>query len=101
MNFQELNPQDFKAKLEQTNNAILIDVREAYEFEDNNIGGTNIPMGEILSRTAEFDHAETILLCCKSGKRSKTAAYHLSSRLTSKAFISLAGGIEAYQTVNG
>jgi len=100
MNFQELKPEDFKTELERSNNAILIDVREAYEFEDNNIGGTNIPMGEILSRVSEFDQSEPIMLCCKSGKRSKTVAYHLSSQLPTKTIISLEGGVEAYKTLN-
>lgn len=101
MNFLELPPIDFKQELEQNKNAMLIDVREAYEYEDLNIGGSNIPMGEILDKIENLQGSETILLCCKTGKRSKTVAYHLSNHLPSKKIISLEGGIEAYGNLNG
>lgn len=52
---------------------ILIDVRESYEFEENNIGGINIPLYELNSRLDEISAHKTIVFCCSMGKRSKIA----------------------------
>lgn len=95
MNFIEIDPEDFKVK-QATSDIYLIDVRESYEFEDTNIGGVNIPMGEILSRTDELENKTEICLCCASGKRSKTVAYHLALTLENTRIYSLNGGITNY-----
>jgi rhodanese-related sulfurtransferase len=95
MNFKEISIADFKVRQGQPN-LFLIDVREEYEFEDVNIGGTNIPMSEILSRTAEFDNQPEIYLFCASGKRSKTVAYHLSQTLENITIYSVCGGAKEY-----
>ncbi|MOA12033.1 putative adenylyltransferase/sulfurtransferase MoeZ [compost metagenome] len=51
----------------------LIDVRETYEFEENNIGGINIPLYELNNRLDEISLHKGIVFCCSSGKRSKIA----------------------------
>lgn len=95
MNFKEINAEEFKAK-KANSNFFLIDVREDYEFEEANIGGVNIPMGEILSRASELESKTEICLCCASGKRSKTVAYHLALSLENTKIYSLCGGINDY-----
>lgn len=52
---------------------LLIDVRETYEFEESNIGGTNIPLYELKERLHELDTYQRIVFCCEFGKRSKIA----------------------------
>ena len=95
MSFKEIPATAFNRGLEVAPNAILIDVREDYEYEDQNIGGVNIPMAEVLSRSDEFLNFDEIYLCCKSGKRSKTVAYHLSQLLKDAKVYSLNGGLDA------
>lgn len=95
MKYIEISITDFKVK-QKDQNFFLIDVREEYEYEDFNIGGINIPMQEILSRTAEFDNQTKIILFCSSGKRSKTVAYHLSKTLENTTFYTLRGGLKEY-----
>ena len=50
---KEITPQELKAMKEGNETFQLIDVREAYEAEICSIGGTLIPMGEVISRLAE------------------------------------------------
>ncbi len=95
MSFKEINKNEFDLLITKED-CLLIDVREAYEHEDHNLGGVNIPMGEILSRTNEFLETKTMCLYCQSGKRSKTAAFHLTQLLPSCEISSLQGGMKAY-----
>lgn len=97
MNYFELVPLDFKNQMNVDENAVLIDVREEYEYEDENIGGINIPMGEVLSRVNDLKDSASIYLCCRSGKRSRAIALHLSKHVAPVKVYSLAGGIEAYK----
>lgn len=53
--------------------AFLLDVREPFEFELDNIGGHNIPLGELKERLQELPQDRTIVTICQSGKRSQTA----------------------------
>ena len=96
MNFEELETEVFKAAVESKKDIFLLDVREEYEFEDDNIGGTNIPMGEVLSKVDEFKAYDHIYVICKSGKRSQAIGYHLSKALNNSTIYSCCGGIQAY-----
>jgi adenylyltransferase/sulfurtransferase len=52
----------------------LIDVREDYEFEADNFGGTNIPLSEVPDFLATFPVDKTVVFYCQSGIRSRQAA---------------------------
>ena len=99
MKFIELEANTFKAYIKHDKSAFILDVREEYEFEDSNIGGANIPMGEVLSHIEELKEKANIYLICKSGKRSRAVAYHLSKKLKNCNIYSCLGGIEAYTAV--
>lgn len=96
MKYIELLATEFKPHFEQNSNAILIDVREEYEHEDLNIGGENIPMGEVLSKISQLEGFSNIYFYCKSGKRSKAIAYNLCKTLDHCTIYSCKGGIQAY-----
>lgn len=57
----------------------LIDVREAYEYEEYNIGGTNIPLYELSAHLPALLDQDKIVLCCTTGARSKIAARLLAN----------------------
>ena len=101
MNYVELEAIDFKNQLERDTQSLLVDVREEYEHEDDNIGGTNIPMGDVLSRINDLNTNATIYIYCKSGNRSKAIAYHLAQHVAPTKVYTLMGGIEAYKQLNG
>lgn len=57
---------------------LLIDVREPSEFEEGTLpGALNVPLGELPNRMAELDRARRVVLLCRSGNRSGTAAHQL------------------------
>ena len=64
-----LTIEQFKSK-QKEQNCLLVDVREEYEFEDENIGGLNIPLAEVLTELEKIQSSPTIIFLCRSGKRS-------------------------------
>jgi molybdopterin/thiamine biosynthesis adenylyltransferase/rhodanese-related sulfurtransferase len=74
----------------------LIDVREPFEYELINIGGTNIPLDEILNNVESLKKEIPVVLHCKSGQRSLEAA----RRLNEKGFnnvSNMTGGLIAWK----
>ena len=59
-------------------NYILIDVREIDEYNEGHIpGAVNIPVGSITTVDYSFD--KTLIVYCRSGSRSNTAAIKLKN----------------------
>jgi rhodanese-related sulfurtransferase len=54
--------------------AVLVDVRETWEFEEFNEGGINIPLAEIREKRDWLTPYQTIIVICTNGVRSKVAA---------------------------
>lgn len=60
--------------LTQSADAVLVDVRESWEFEEFNEGGINIPLAEIREKRPLVAPYQTIVVICTNGVRSKVAA---------------------------
>jgi len=72
---EEMFYDELESKLEtETNDLYLIDVRENYEFEEDFIGGLNIPLADIPENIMSFPSDKTIVFYCTTGKRSRIAA---------------------------
>ena len=88
-----ISPEAGKAKVKQ--GALLVDVREAEEFNAGHIAGAlNVPLEQIETRLAEFgaDKSKEIVLYCRSGRRSGLAKSALESHGYKNVFN--AGGYE-------
>tara|TARA_B100000809_G_scaffold207410_1_gene209727 strand:+ start:129 stop:428 length:300 start_codon:yes stop_codon:yes gene_type:complete len=85
-----------KAKINNNDNIQIIDIREDYEFEDNNIGGTNIPMDTILSSLDQIDTSKQVIICCRTGKRSAAMIHTIERKLNLENIYSLKGGVFGY-----
>ena len=77
----------------------LIDVREPHEYEEFNLGGKLVPLGQI--QTMQIDELEDlkeeeVILHCRSGQRSMMACLFLET-LGFKHTKNLAGGVLAWQ----
>jgi rhodanese-related sulfurtransferase len=57
----------------------LIDVREVWEHMAFNIGGGNIPLGEIITRKKEIDNELPVVIYCEKGIRSAIAIQRLEA----------------------
>jgi rhodanese-related sulfurtransferase len=77
----DITIEELKERMDKGENLNLIDVREAYEFDEFNIGATLIPLGELPDRLEEIEawKDQEILIHCRSGARSGRAKEYLTS----------------------
>jgi len=79
--WQRLNAVEFDEAIEEIEDAYLLDTRTQAEWENDGhiVNATLIPHNEIDARASELpeDKDTTILLYCRSGNRSQTAAQTL------------------------
>ena len=75
---------------------LLIDVRESYEYDENNIGGVNIPLDEVLGRWKEIPSDKKVVMCCHTGKRSSAMAHTLGRKFDLNNIYTLDGGLSNY-----
>lgn len=66
----------------KSKNSIIVDVRTAQEYSQAHIkGAINVPLNVIANEAAKFESkGKTVITCCKSGARSRSAADVLSSK---------------------
>jgi rhodanese-related sulfurtransferase len=76
-------------------NALLIDVRDEWEFEEFNLGGLNVPLNDIRARKTEFVPHDPLLVVCTNGVRSRIAAkdFLRQPELKNKTIYHLHGGL--------
>ncbi len=74
----------------------LIDVREVFEFEEANMGGELIPLGELPNRIAEVRTDKKVVIHCKMGGRSANAIAFLEQSKGLTNLYNLDGGILAW-----
>jgi sulfur-carrier protein adenylyltransferase/sulfurtransferase len=95
-----ISPEALKERLGNNQPVYLIDVREAAEYHEWNIGGINIPLQAFLNQTSfDFSTTDDIVLYCQKGIRSKQAVDYLSSIGFQNA-LSLQGGIDLWQKIS-
>ena len=74
----------------------LVDVREEYEYDTCNLGGTLIPMGEIMDHIDKISKEKKVVVHCRSGKRSASIINLLESQHGYNNLYNLTGGILAW-----
>lgn len=79
--YQQISQQEAKEMMD-SQEVILLDVREQEEYDQGHIpGAVLLPVGTISEETAAAaipDQEDTVLVYCRSGNRSKTAAAALA-----------------------
>lgn len=93
---KEITVQELKKLIDEKANFQLIDVREQHEYDEVNLNGVLIPMGEALERANEIAKDKQVVVHCRSGKRSATVINALESQLGLTNLYNLKGGILAY-----
>lgn len=90
--------QELKQKLAAGEKLLLLDVREPWEYEEFNLGGQLMPLGELMNRFWELeDHKnDEIVVHCRSGSRSGMAQAVLQANGFSNVR-NLTGGVMAWQ----
>lgn len=95
---KEITPEELHKLIQNKEDFQLIDVREPYEYEAQNIGGELIPLQTIPSNVDIIDRNKKVIMHCKSGARSTQAILELQSKFNFTNLYNLKGGIEAYRT---
>lgn len=93
---KEITVQELKQLIDEKKDFQLIDVREQYEYDEANINGKLIPMGEIMEHVNEIAKDKQVVVHCRSGKRSATVINALESQFGFTNLYNLKGGILAY-----
>jgi rhodanese-related sulfurtransferase len=94
----DISAAEFSTHYQDPDRFIIIDVREELEFQTFNIGGHNIPLGQLLTEIEELDYNkdQEIVVICQRGLRSATATKILLQRGFKQAR-NLAGGLLGLQ----
>ena len=89
---------ELKERQENQEPLNIIDVRETWEYEEDNIGAKLIPLGELPNRLQEIEELKEkeLIVHCRSGARSARAQKFLRSHGFHKVR-NLEGGILAYR----
>ncbi len=74
----------------------LIDVREPYEYEAANLNGELIPLATIPDNISKIEKEKTVIIHCRSGKRSASAIDFLQKNHGFTNLLNLQGGIIAW-----
>ena len=89
-------PHELKQMMDTRKDFILLDVREAWEYQIGRIAGAvSIPLGELPQRFTELTPGEDIIVYCHRGMRSLDAAC-LLQQLGFKSVLSVVGGIDRW-----
>jgi adenylyltransferase/sulfurtransferase len=91
----QMTVQELKVRRDRGDDLFVLDVREPYEYQIANIGGTLIPQNEVPQRLAEIDRNREIVVQCRSGGRSQRIAEFLAQQGYANVK-NLAGGILAW-----
>ena len=91
----QITVKEFKARRNQGEDIFLLDVREPYEYQIAQIGGTLIPQNDVPNRLAEIPRDREIVVHCRSGARSQRIA-ELLKQSGYTDVVNLAGGILAW-----
>lgn len=97
----DITVEELKQRIESGEKINLIDVREDYEYDADNIGGQLIPLGDLPHRLGEIEHLkdEEVLVHCRSGKRSETAQRYMQSQGFTNVR-NVIGGLLAYNELD-
>lgn len=103
LTIQEISPQDLKARLDQGDNLIVVDMRQAWEYESGHIpGAIHIFINEIPSRLSELPKDTDIVFQCWHGNTSLDASgFLIENGWPAERVASLRGGIAGWVQTHG
>ncbi len=93
---KEISVSKLKEMIDKKEDFQLIDVREEHEFDICNLNGELIPMGEVMDHVEKISKDKTVVVHCRSGKRSATVINALEQQHGYTNLYNLQGGILAW-----
>lgn len=74
--YSDISLDEFE-QLRQQPNALVVDVRDEWEFDEFNLGGLNLPLPDIRARKTELINYDPLIVVCSNGTRSRIAVKDL------------------------
>lgn len=96
----DITAEELKERINKGENIHLIDVREQWEYDEFNMGGKLIPLGDLQGKIDDLEDLknEEVIVHCRSGARSAAAkAFMIQNGFTNVR--NLVGGALAYQAL--
>lgn len=101
LGYKSLTPSD-AVRLMNSENAVLLDVRDESEFRSGHIlNAKHVPVALLESKLNELDvdRERPLIVYCRTGQRSAKAGFTLNKQGFKKVY-NLGGGILAWQSAN-
>jgi rhodanese-related sulfurtransferase len=97
---EDITVNELKERLDQGEKFHFIDVREEWEYEEDNLGADNIPLGELAHQLSQLEKIkdEEIVIHCRSGARSGNAKKFMEMNGFSQVR-NVLGGILAFRAL--
>ena len=97
---EDITVSELKERLDQGEKFHFIDVREDWEYEEDNLGADNIPLGELAHQLSQLEKIkdEEIVIHCRSGARSGNAKKFMEMNGFSQVR-NVLGGILAFRAL--
>ncbi|MEA5405450.1 rhodanese-like domain-containing protein [Arcicella sp. DC2W] len=97
----DITVEELKERIDKGENFNFLDVREDYEYEEQNLGAKLIPLGELPDRLDEIEawKNEEVIVHCRSGARSGNAKAFLTAQGYTNVR-NVLGGILAYNKLD-
>ena len=89
--------QELKKIIEANEEYLLIDVREDFEHEYFNIGGSLMPMKTVLQNLQQIPTDKPVIFYCEKGIRSVIVIQKLEEKYGYTNLINLTGGMKAWR----
>jgi rhodanese-related sulfurtransferase len=92
---------ELKERLDKGEDLNFLDVREEYEYDEQNLGAKLIPLGELPDRIEELEDwkEKEVIVHCRSGARSGRAKAFMESQGFTNVR-NVLGGILAYNELD-
>jgi rhodanese-related sulfurtransferase len=100
---REVSPQDLKARLDNGDEIVVVDMRQSWEYQHGHIpGATHMFVNEIPARINELPKDKDIVFQCWHGNTSlQASAYLIENGWSAERVASLEGGIAGWVQTNG
>ena len=92
----QISVETLSSMLESNSDFQLVDVREPFEVVISSIGGINIPLKDVPARLTSIAANKTVVVYCRSGKRSASAIEYIEEATGHETLFNLDGGIIAW-----
>lgn len=91
-----ISPEELQAWIQSDKDMQIVDIREAYEYEDGHLDALHLPMDTVVDQLEQLAKDKPVVMYCKSGKRASAMVYMLEKMYGFENLLVLEGGYDAF-----